>query len=1080
MNFMGLAGPELPYPGLRPFGPDESALFFGREACVEEMITRMRGNRFLAVIGTSGSGKSSLVRTGLVHELTTGGMADAEPDWKIADCRPGDTPFARLAEALLAPEPGGPAAVADTAAVQALAERLRYAPGALTKWCAEGNLPADTNLLVIIDQFEELFRYQDMSGQEETEAFVARLIEAAQAREAPVYVVITMRSEFLGPCALIPRLAEEINTGLYLVRRMTREEMHAAIVGPADYCGFDIEPVLVTRLLNDLARFAPWDGDAAIDRLQLLARRADQLPLMQHVLNRLWRQAKPAPDGEITLRDEDYSRLGDLGTALSTHADEVLESVAAHRRVAEVIFRALVDGRSIATAVRRPCKLGTLVALAGGERDAAVAVIEAFRSRSCNFLTPDAGVPLDGDPVIDISHESLIRQWKTLADWTLKEAAAGKQYEDLLERAREWQNTGSEDLLLRDDRLRAAELWWQDDRPSAAWAERYGRDFALADRFLQASMARQYAREAAAAQALRSQQIRKYVWPSAAAAGALVLAVLVYGLRIYYETMQTQHNMALEYTQDQIIQKDLNTANADENMSDFTGEIEALKDAAKHGSADAENTLGYDYDNGADGVPQDPKQAFYWISKAANLGNPLAEKNLGNFYYDGDGVRKDDEAALGWFEKAWNDGGYPDAAYQIGLLLTNGDTIKPDRAQAMVWFQKVVTAHGVDLADAENQIGVLYAYGQTPIKQDYGQADTWLRKSAQDGSAEAAYHLAYRYLNGQGVAPDDGQAMAWFQKAVAGKADDLADAETQIGVLYATGGGPIKRDYDQAVTWFRRGLQDGSSDAAYHLALRFLYHEGVPRDYGQAMSLFQKAVTGNAASIADAEYQIGQMYENGEGEPQDTGKALYWYNKAAAGGSGDAEYRMAHAYYAGDHEPEDYAQAINWYQRAIKDGADDAATAAYDIGFIYLDGGNDVPQDTEAARAGFAQALSLAQDDLKNDAGDEPTMVQVAWYDLLNDNPQAALQQLIAAAKLAPQDAAIAEYNAEALLIQGNADAARAIYLDPAKMAVQDVGNGVSWKDNVIDDFGMLQGLGYAIPPQSAALIKEITQEFKS
>ncbi len=107
MNFMGEPGPVLPYPGLRPFGPGESALFFGRGACVREMIGRMRAIRFLAVIGTSGSGKSSLVRTGLVHELNIGGMADAEPDWKVAECRPGTTPFARLAEALLTPSRRG-------------------------------------------------------------------------------------------------------------------------------------------------------------------------------------------------------------------------------------------------------------------------------------------------------------------------------------------------------------------------------------------------------------------------------------------------------------------------------------------------------------------------------------------------------------------------------------------------------------------------------------------------------------------------------------------------------------------------------------------------------------------------------------------------------------------------------------------------------------------------------------------------------------------------------------------------------------------------------------------------------------
>src|SRR5690606_4847128 len=117
---------------------------------------------------------------------------------------------------------------------------------------------------------------------------VALLIESAKTREVPIYVVITMRTDFLGACALIQGLAETINDGQYLTPRLIRDQCREAIVGPAAVCGTEIEEPLVNRLLNDLEDFAPWDDRDVADQLDRLVRRADQLPLLQHTLNRLW------------------------------------------------------------------------------------------------------------------------------------------------------------------------------------------------------------------------------------------------------------------------------------------------------------------------------------------------------------------------------------------------------------------------------------------------------------------------------------------------------------------------------------------------------------------------------------------------------------------------------------------------------------------------------------------------------------------------------------------------------------------------------------------------------------------------
>ena len=488
---------RLPYPGLRPFKHDESDLFFGREGCVDQMVDRLGATRFLAVLGPSGSGKSSLVLTGLLDALEIGLCSRAGSRWQIAYMRPENRPVEKLARALLGPaDEENPISHLD---VELLSSYLRRGPRSIVEWCTDGNLDAGTNLLILVDQFEELFRYSDYAGREEAEAFVALLSESAQSANAAIYVTITMRSEYLGACALVPGLTERINAGLYLVPRMTREEVREAITGPAGVCGFTIEPALVNRLLNDLENLAPWEDDSGVDQLQRLSRRADQLPLMQHVLNRMWlRATETKGNGPIELRIVDYDEAGGLNGALDAHAREVFESLAQEDRpLVETVFRALVTGTTIENAVRRPCRFGDLVVLANGDQEAARRVVDAFRGPECNFLTPAQDIALRDDTVIDISHESLIRQWSALRDWGRQEFKSAQRYRHLETSAQLWAK-GEAGLLRRPD-LDVALDWRRRERPSADWAARYGGDWGLALRFLNVSTGRRALQRAVAA-----------------------------------------------------------------------------------------------------------------------------------------------------------------------------------------------------------------------------------------------------------------------------------------------------------------------------------------------------------------------------------------------------------------------------------------------------------------------------------------------------------------------------------------------------------------------------------------------------
>src|SRR5262249_18125523 len=209
-----------PFPGLRPFEADEDHLFFGREREIDELLRRLRTTRFLAVVGTSGSGKSSLIRSGLIPSLLSGFMARAGTSWRIATLRPGEDPFGHLATALSPPEILGSADPELAATQQVLLDAtLRRSSRGLVEAVRLAHLAPADNLLVVVDQFEELFRFrrnrQAEHSRDDAVAFVRVLLEAPKQTEYPVFVVLTMRSDFIGDCMEYPGLAEAVNDGQY-------------------------------------------------------------------------------------------------------------------------------------------------------------------------------------------------------------------------------------------------------------------------------------------------------------------------------------------------------------------------------------------------------------------------------------------------------------------------------------------------------------------------------------------------------------------------------------------------------------------------------------------------------------------------------------------------------------------------------------------------------------------------------------------------------------------------------------------------------------------------------------------------
>ena len=459
------ANPANPFPGLRPFREDESGLFFGQEDHVEDLLDRLGRKRFVAVLGQSGSGKSSLMRAGLLPELRKGKLADNSPRWVVVETHPGENPVGRLAARLAAAFAGCGVDVAG---------EITRDSRALLRIVAEAHLPPRQKVLIFVDQFEELFRYcrqsTDSQQRDQADHFVKLLLEAVNDPGSPIYIVLAMRSEFLGDCALFFDLAEQVNEGTFLLPRMTRDQAERVIAGPVEARGAHIDRRLLQRLLNDSEGLE------------------DGLPLLQHALRRVWEhwRERGQPDAEIGLADYELPEEkckawpSPLQAHLNVHLNSIYEGLGEGReRVARELFRLLSERDNKGRDVRRPVRYQDLLnSLPAALHPDIEPVIDAFRdaSQGRTFLMPPQGQPLAGS-MVDISHECLLRRWDRLRKWIGWEEEDRRHFELLADTADRagWRGEAQSGAVRPLDiyQLKMLQEWWKKSERTAAWGQRY-------------------------------------------------------------------------------------------------------------------------------------------------------------------------------------------------------------------------------------------------------------------------------------------------------------------------------------------------------------------------------------------------------------------------------------------------------------------------------------------------------------------------------------------------------------------------------------------------------------------------------
>ncbi len=461
-----------PFPGLRPFSIGDNYLFFGREGQSAEVIRNLTRYRFAAVTGASGEGKSSLVYCGVISGLHGGFIKEAGANWKIVHFRPGSSPISNMAESIYKAFNRKDDNDYRSAAKPVILSLLKRSTLGLIEVVKQLKLREGQNLLLIVDQFEELFRFREVTRNfdviNETETFIKLLTEAVSQTELPIYVIVTMRSDFLGECSQFPDLARRINQSNYLIPRMSREDYRKVITGPVSVAGYKIEEQLIYELLNNVT-----------DEI-------DSLSVIQHALMRTYQHWTKYGNKDAAISYVDYETVGRIDRAISIHADEAYNELTDDgKRICRSMFTTLTERGEDNRGIRHPAKVSLIAEVAQASVRDTIEVIDKFRMEGRAFLTPAIEVELTPNTVIDISHESIMRNWDKLKLWINEEQESVRMYLRLSEAAELYQLGKSG--LWRPPDLLLAQNWRQKYKPNLAWAKRYNPAFERTMVFLETS-----------------------------------------------------------------------------------------------------------------------------------------------------------------------------------------------------------------------------------------------------------------------------------------------------------------------------------------------------------------------------------------------------------------------------------------------------------------------------------------------------------------------------------------------------------------------------------------------------------------
>jgi hypothetical protein len=449
-----------PYKGLAAFefNDEDPKYFYGRTALTDELLEKLRPGNFIAVMGASGCGKSSVVKAGLLYQLKLGQRLSGSNEWKIMPViRPGDNPLYSLAEAFTGKD-------SKKMLIQLLEKELRdNGADRLQDFIAE-DIEKYSRVVLVVDQFEEVFTLcQDIKARQQ---FFDCLLGAVESSNNKLCLVITIRADFVGECAAYPKLAKQIQQDLVTVTPMTTEELTEAIKEPASQVGLGLEETLVIQMIADVQK-SPGS-----------------LPLLQFTLMELWEKRNINTTGNTEYNSQlltlhAYQKMGGVMGALNRHAQQIYNytdyksaSPSQKRQPQEQelirrLFLKLLRTSEGVKDTRQPQPKTKLMAMAGedSQQQAVLSQLIEELIKWRLLVTSEVeilfGKYLEKIQIIDLIHEALMSGWEEFEQWRDKYRQILRLRDRLDDALQIWDANGrqDEDLMMGGLLTRVREEW---------------------------------------------------------------------------------------------------------------------------------------------------------------------------------------------------------------------------------------------------------------------------------------------------------------------------------------------------------------------------------------------------------------------------------------------------------------------------------------------------------------------------------------------------------------------------------------------------------------------------------------------
>lgn len=450
-----------PFPGSRPFFSAEDQLFFGRDKAVSELLEILLKRRFVAVVGASASGKTSLIMSGVIPAL----LADMKREWVPVFIRPGKRPMESLIR--------GFQRVFSKNISESDVYSFLKSSRSISDFLLEKDL-GNFHYFLVVDQFEELFTWpvaqkKRKNGKNpDTIHFINHLMKLVDAKEPQIYLMLSIRSDFLDYCSNYRELTEHLNKSKYLLPQMNRNDLKEAILEPFRVAGATVESGFEEYLMSDMEEVEP------------------QMPLLQHALKQTWNHWKSRGITNLPVSLEDYQATGALRNGLSRDLENLYQSLEFYQKeICERIFKTVAFKTDRQEAYSRRTSLGNIARIAQCKVERVIEVVEIFDKAGHPFLGDQHSAPLSAESRVELSHESLIIIWDRLRQWVNEEDESIRMYLKLSKASALYQQ--GKGVLLEAAELQKAIDWKKQHNPTPAWGIQFNPAFERAMVFMNTS-----------------------------------------------------------------------------------------------------------------------------------------------------------------------------------------------------------------------------------------------------------------------------------------------------------------------------------------------------------------------------------------------------------------------------------------------------------------------------------------------------------------------------------------------------------------------------------------------------------------